>query len=320
MEKGVPDRFGYFPSFPHLATALPFNIMKKNIYALLILFITMVSCQKELKVEYPENDSKLTLNSVLSEGRTVSATLSSTLPYTNTGKSPFYKDGFITLYENGQLIDTLLPTDYTYRAQSEDTIWYYTSGHIVKAESSYRMLASRPGFDKVSATTRIPKKALVKNIRHTILNSFEEVLEIEIEDPESQHSFFMIEMASVDPLRDSTIATLISEDPTVELYSYFGLLKMPLDPERGEIAFFTDEYFISGKKKVILRARLDYSSGNVNQIIVYSSSEDYYEYTRSFAINSAFAENPFAEPIRVKTNVENGFGIVGGLSLQIINL
>lgn len=286
----------------------------------LILQTLLISCVKEIDLNYPESKAKLTLNAVISQGRPVSATVSSTLPYTNTGNSPFYKDALITFYENGILVDTLKPTEYRYRSESQDTIWYYTSNYAVKVQNRYKMVVVKSGFNKISAATYIPTRVVLNRITHTQQSNLVESVEIEIEDPESGDNFFMIELRYVDPPNDSIAAELTSEDPTVELYSYFGILKMPLDPETGDMAFFSDEFFTDNNKTIRLTAQFNVSPSRVNQVIIYSASEDYYEYVRSFEINKAFSENPFAEPIRVKTNVENGFGILGGVTTTIFNL
>ena len=49
-------------------------------------------------------------------------------------------------------------------------------------------------------------------------------------------------------------------------------------------------------------------------VILSTVSEGQYRYTRSVDLQYENDGNPFAEPVQVYTNVENGFGIMAGSS------
>ena len=49
-------------------------------------------------------------------------------------------------------------------------------------------------------------------------------------------------------------------------------------------------------------------------------SEAYYEYLKTARLHDESRENPFAEPLNVYGNVENGYGIFAGYSSQTFEL
>ncbi len=283
---------------------------------ILSFMIISISCTKELDIDFPDHKSQLTLNCVITAGENIRASLTSTLPYEAVGMSPYYKDVLITLYENGQLVDTLQLCESRYRQSENDTTWIFCTGYPTVVGNTYSCKAERKGFTAVHGATIMPEKGVITNIL-----SFEDEentipYEITLHDVEGDN-FYILYLIYEDPIIGVELAELTSVDPIVNLYANYGIFRLPTDETVGSKAYFTDTYF-SGKSKK-LKFRAYFPSGNeANGLVLYSVSKEYYDYALSREINSAAGENPFAEPSRIVSNVKNGFGLVGAINVTYI--
>ncbi len=293
--------------------------MGKSLLKISLLISICYSCTKEIDIDYPEMPKQLNLNSVLTAGQSVTASLSSTLPFGEGGLSPSYKNGLITLIENGVLIDTLKICGATFRPSANDTAWTYCSNHIVKQENEYELRAYVNGFPEVSGKTYIPKKAIVHKILSEEDGDEGVPFEIQMEDPDADENFYILEMRYEAFGVDSTIGYLSTTDPTLNLYSsaQLGVPQFRNNRSDANKMFFTDKYFDGNIKKLVLRVDFDYGV-EANKLVLRSVSKQHYEYYRNLEINKGVANNPFSEPLRVKSNVTNGFGLVGGVNETVV--
>ena len=52
-------------------------------------------------------------------------------------------------------------------------------------------------------------------------------------------------------------------------------------------------------------------------VYLISASEDYFRYKRTYSLQEESSGDPFAQPVNVYNNIENGFGIVAGYSEDV---
>lgn len=300
-----------FPNLLSLKSA-PITLL-----GLMIFSVLLAACQKEIDVDYPESGGQLTLNSVLSPGDSVWATVSSTLAFEDTTANPYFKDAEITLYEDGELVDTLKVCARRYRITQGDSVFIYCSHQPVKAAREYELRAFKAGYPEVRGKTTVPVRASVEYI-HNLPEDGGRQYKVTLQDKEDDENYFMLQLLRRSdlppPLGRDQVAELTTTEPGVSLYSYFGILKLPTDPERGNTAYFNDEYFTGGQHTLQFEA--DFSSDEkANKVKLYTVSREYFRYVRALSINSALAEHPFSDPVRVPDNIENGFGLVGAATV-----
>ena len=287
----------------------------RQLLQIALLLIT-VSCIKEIKVDHPSMEKLLTLNCVLREGYPVRASLSSTMAYGTPGFSPYYNDGLIVLSENGNVVDTLVICEKEFLQASLDTIWYYCSSHPIKAGKTYQVKASKSGFSTVSGETTIPAKPKIIKIESTEDNDFGDLYEIVIEDTEPGKNFYIIQMRIRDFNGDIVTTQLTTADPTISIYQSSIPFQLPINDVTGSTAYFTEQYFVNNRRTIKLRATLT-DLNKANEVLLISATEEYFNYRRAIDINTAVGENPFSEPVHFKSNVDKGFGIVGGESINL---
>lgn len=291
--------------------------MKSTAFYTALFLLIFSSCVKEIDMDFPDAESKLTLSCILQPGEVIKAHLTSTVPFSQVNGSPYYRDGLITLYENGKLVDTLSVCEGRFRESQHDTAWIYCSSYPVTQGNTYLVKAVKAGFPEIHGTTTIPQKGKVIDIQSFDDDEFGEPFEIVVQDAGSGHHFYLLEIRSNDGTTQPLIADLASDDPTISLFSQIGVLQLPNEERIGTKAFFTDEYFSGNTKKIKVRASFA-GIGEANEVLLYSVSKEYYDYVKTLAINRAVGESPFSEPLPVKTNVNNGFGLVGSVNVTTI--
>ena len=104
-------------------------------------------------------------------------------------------------------------------------------------------------------------------------------------------------------------ANLNTEDLLVEEFQQFG-----------QSFVFNDKLFNGNHYKFTFGPSHTVYNGNIGDnyesvyFILRNVSREYYLYKRSFALHEWVQGNPFAEPVPVFTNIENGFGIFAGFN------
>ena len=53
---------------------------------------------------------------------------------------------------------------------------------------------------------------------------------------------------------------------------------------------------------------------------LHNISQDYYYYRRSLELYNQSSDNPFAQPVQVYSNIENGFGIFAGAQVNYFDI
>ena len=138
--------------------------MKNKTIYLLLIVLSQMSCTQFIDLNDDSIEPILVLNSVITPDSTIKVEV-----YRNASiyevKKMAVKNAEILLYENGQELDKLKleyhVTENPYYEEEGgeqfDTTFFYTSANaIAKQGCSYKITASAPGFDAVSAETTIP--------------------------------------------------------------------------------------------------------------------------------------------------------------------
>lgn len=148
-------------------------------------------------------------------------------------------------------------------------------------------------------------------------------IRLRIQDPPGEKNHYQIRMIA--PARSgerdlyfstrdpSIIADNRIEDPVIDGVEAFS----------GTAPFFKDVLFDGQAHEI----ELSYAEGVVLasrerllRVQVLYVSETYYKHLRSALLHEHTQENPFAEPVNIYSNVENGYGVFAGYSSQTFEL
>lgn len=254
-------------------------------------------------------------------------------------------DATVDIYEGDSFLTSL-----TQKSQSAE----YVSPIGISPEEgkSYRIEVNSPEFGKASATGSMPKhikvlQAFISNESYFEGSESEEWNEqveitIEIEDIADEDNFYY---ATIEPILEDDSENIpfwnrcfVSSDPVFdedEFSDPFFEVEEETSPIFcGGLTTFTDLLFKGERRSIkvyinkyeLYEYIYDPTTGesieNLRDIrlVIGSMSQELYNYKRSAKSQYWNQDNPFAEPIRVYSNIEGGIGIFGGLTEESIIL
>ncbi len=282
--------------------------MKKYLPILLIGIIS--GCELVVDVDIPLEQSQLVLNSFFTPDSVWKAKVSLSRHILDDGPYPFVEDAEIIVFDGDNAIDTL-----TY-----DSLGYYKSNSGGPVHNrSYTIRASAPGYNVVQSTSSCPK---------AVTAEFSSLQSGIGEYQEPVHSFTVTFNDA--PGKDFYQVMAIGESRYVNPYTGQGFVNRfnarlwsddpGIDDEEianNEGFFFSDALFDGQTFSVNVKMSPNYwgTQAKVKYYIFFRLvNEDLYRYKTTSLLQNYTSGDPFAQPVKVYNNIDNGFGIFAGYS------
>jgi Domain of unknown function (DUF4249) len=282
--------------------------MKKFSYAfaLLMTFLSL-GCDQIVDIDLPEVKPQLVVNLIFNTDSIWMArvTLSQNLdePY-----SPIAAPGTkVLIEENGQVIDSL-------RQIQGDT--FVSAGNLKPVPGrTYTVRASAPGYADVAGTETVPfpiGPTAASWRDSTSIDQFGQVtgeFKFAIDDPAGTHNYYMLSVVTRDTIIYWNQVYSQSQDPQL-VYNW-----------RCSGHLIDDATFDGRSREFVLPI---YSYTNDPMVrrdyffILNTITESLYLYLETSVDYDNASGNPFAEPVRVYSNMPGGMGIFGGYSPRVI--
>ncbi len=275
--------------------------MKK--LALLVSFISLIACEREIDYQIPDPGTKIVLDGTLEAERAASLYLSESV-YSLSNEDPATRNDFMV---------ELLPSDtnapLTMRwieiNQVGEPRYVYNSLESIEAGRSYSLKVQDQSLPDLEVSVRVPEYPVLRNISY---DKDTKNLEFEIRDNGNQANYYMItvERLGRDQITHSSI------DPILEFLEFDIFIGDDFDGRfYGTRSFCTDETFNGGNRKFSIRVE-DWgslNSGDSFNLRIHNISESYYrhEITKAAYFNS---DGFFSEPVQIHSNVDGGYGIM----------
>jgi len=316
--------------------------MNNFIKIIAILFITssfFYSCSEPIDINIDDAQKKIVLNSLISTDSTIKLNLTKSIGVLDVDKDfKFISTATVKLFENNIFKEEM----------QFDTLGYYTSSIYPKIGNTYKVTVKYSPLQSVSATTSIEDVVPISNISNEAF--FDERVETWY-DSDTEEPFdttiqslnnIQVEMSFNDPAETEnyyllTFSALMPEYKSYPPYYepvFVGYKMTSVDYDTQNMSWenyfsmnnfsgyaISDELF-NGSSKTI-KAEL-YMGGNygmpnavrVDTVFVnlHSINKEFYQFIISYSKYDDVEGNPFAEPVNIKSNVENGFGFFSGYS------
>jgi len=283
---------------------------------LLSIVLFLAACELTVVVDLPEQEPKLVINSLYSKDSTwvVNLTLSKGMYDTSWTYQPV-SNAQVRLFKDGNWLQ-----DLSYDAVAQA---YTSNNNLPEPGAAYRLEVTAPGFSgTISADDTLPQTVPIHSLEFQRdawqkNGKFMSDLKIRFQDP-AGWQYYALELYALDTLGGNVWLSpcFTSDDPVFNQGSIGGPVAGN-DNEYCERVYFSDQ-LIGGKdytlKISINSENLEYSQFIV--VVLYSLSRNYYYYNISRDLQFDTKYNPFAEPVMVFSNIQNGLGIFGGYSLS----
>ncbi len=283
----------------------------------ILLLISFTSCDEDRfsstkVIEFPDHISKLAVTSHLSAPDFDSSNVK--LPTVFVGNSlgivedkeySIFPDASVQLYKDGDLL-----YDFTY---DENNNIYIGPEDPALTQGTYRLDVSADGFDALSTIQVMPSKANIigatyefEKVPFDFDDDLYDLMKVKINDPGDEENFYAYDVFfEVKSGFNGEIYTndvySMSDDPLVE-YGYNVGEIIP------DITFNGNSYDL----RLLQQSSWALNGGDelvAVKVVIYTLTKDYYIYETTRSLNSDAQGNPFAEPVLVHSNFENGFGV-----------
>ncbi len=284
----------------------------KLLFSVFLVFLQFVSCSKKVKIDLPEPSYRLVMFSALNPSDSITASLGIVHSLDEEFQYSYddttvISQGYITLYENEQPVDTLF---YDGRTKK------FLSSYYPAVGKTYKLVAHLPGEDPAEGSTRIPSSpgASVVSARFTTDNNTTgSLLELTYHFPRSsgQPDYFLIRAYNIN-------TQVVANKIPLRLYV----------PEMNEDYARVDYFLFKGEDLDATRnVTLFYQTWGVNfsvdslSIEISRLSESAYKYMLTKNANSG-ADNfiSTSDKENIYYNVKNGYGTVMSYHTQTINM
>ncbi len=281
-----------------------------------LLFFTLfvvLSCNKQVDINFPDDKSKLVVNSTFSDNGFMVVKVYKTINY-NSNENKYVEDATCKLFCDDVFVENLV--------HHEQGI--YKSTIVPIKGKKYSIEVSASGFKTVMAESRIPviSTKISLDTIHTVIFDPNDGLGVyytkgilKIIDDTVRQNFYLTKLKLVYPDGEiyNPITKYRSDEPTL---TDNGLLNY-----KPSLLLYNDIYF--HKVDNFLVFEYDFPVWFEDTLLLITTTKfitkDYYEYAKSTIIqmnNQGSSDNLFAigEPITVYSNIKNGYGIFAGYS------
>jgi hypothetical protein len=282
---------------------------------ILALTIFMTSCYSTTEVELPLDKQFLVINSInFQPDSTWLIEVSKSQPFLSTSNHEAIENAQVYIKDEDGVEIQLEPVVINTRT-------YYASHHKPEIEKRYELSVHSPGFGSVKANSEIPNPQAISNLKIEVDSTYlKEVLENLKNNPGYPVNFtkhVLCKASFSDPPNDKNFYEL-------RLFSGYtsttGTLKhielQFLDLNGARVTYLTEDTQFNGfvKSFEFYIPIANFLSSKKIYVSLRVLSPDYFSYQHTKSLQDGLSEDPFAQPVIVHNNIENGAGIFAGFS------
>lgn len=282
--------------------------MRKTLnYLALLPLLFLLSCEQIIPIDLPEQAPVLVVNATFTPDSVWQARVTSSQSIQVQDEPKAVTNAMVLILEDGAVIDTL--------AHVADDLYTSASGLKPLAGRTYTLRATAPGFAETTGSDIAPVAVVPTNIAwrdSVIVSQFGEAygeFSFSIDDPAGADNYYVLTVLQIDTFIELP-------DTYIYVYPVYVQVQDPVleyDVNSGGI-LFQDETF-DGTRRVIRVQINQYEREYGLMFFALSTvSESYYKYVQTLSSYSETAFNPFAEPVRVHSNMTAGMGVFAGFS------
>jgi Domain of unknown function (DUF4249) len=291
----------------------------------LMLFIgaALMSCNSPI-TELPEMPQRLVLNGAAENGKPWAIKLSVSQGILYNGPDERIENAKLSIYENGQLMETV--TSLSVGGQGPA---FNFANAVPIPGNTYRIEAAYKTLEPIYSTFVQPMPVPVDSVSVTILGrnpnptiGTDIQLRVYIDDPPGPNYYVMTAKKQNEDGRFAQHLQLTFLDPAYEAESFV------FDPNSVRYIMAFDDSKFDGKKEYF-----DFSSSYFNDrgdpssiplthyaVFLQNLTKEYYEYLKAMHLQTNTRHDPFSQPVPVKGNVENGYGMFSGYTQTVKTL
>lgn len=310
--------------------------MKK--YLPIFLLFSIISCETVLDIELPEEPNSLVINGIVPADSTWLFRVTASIhPLDNDYIASFIAvdNAEVSITNSTGENTTLTYNEYPPKyidCDFEDCnrYGYYSAENKPApiAGETYTIKVKAPGYPEATSTIQLPLPVQVEALDIRVPSFYGTNSEpsgaFSLTDIAGEKNYYIFELYNLIKQRRTIYDdeyNVIGYD-TVDIYEKGELSSPDASVINSSVSGFdsndfkpylliNDELFEGSKHEINFKSRIyTVSSENKFTFVLKHISEDYYKYLLSYESYDYADGNPFAEPVQVFSNIENGLGII----------
>jgi hypothetical protein len=297
-----------------------------------IALLSLLSCETVVDVPPPPHTPQLVAQGFFTPDSLWIVRVTRTTPFTAATPPAFLQDASVEVWEDGQLLA---------RPALTDSGTYVAAGRGAQPGHTYTLRVSAPDHVSIEGHDRLPAPPEVTAFHEQVIPPLDSTtrryrtrVEVTLQDPPAEDNYYGLLVVqarwSVDPATGQVLPLLPSlfpfesEDAALE-ESALDVLNQ--DAHTYLEAFFSDDPFQGNAHTFAFDLQYDAPIPGAGleiqrawAVVLLSVSEDLYRYWKTAGQQALTNENPFAEPLRVHSNMTNGFGVFAGFQYRLYPL
>ncbi len=285
--------------------------MKKYISIFFVFVLLLTSCNSDVIVELPEPDRKLAFYSITQEDHLWEGRLSLSEAILKPFDSRPVTNGTIKLYEDDVFIESL-----SFANEDPDGALYKATTAKPKAGKRYRMEVTAPPYPSLVTEYVHPQPVTIESFEFKLMGPGSY--------PGTNNINFKV--GFTDPPGNNYYEVVIAGDTNtkpdvVEYGTYLGLTFVDPAYKNNTASYYLlpaifDDTYFNGQSVVFEFESQVFSNPEIKRYFVYlrTISKDLYWYLKTSTLQRDTRDDPFSQPVKVENNIENGYGIFGGVT------
>jgi hypothetical protein len=286
--------------------------MKK--YFTFILIISLCGCELIVDVDIPVEKRAIVLNSFFNPDSTWKAKVSLNRHILDNDPYPIITNALVIISDGDTPIDTLKP----------DLLGYYRSDNgRPQAGRNYTVKAVTSQYGEASSTSLCPQPVVASfsGLQKTLTSNGqpEYAVKIYFKDEPGLNFYQISAIGEYSFTNPNTGQGFLNRSDLYVWSDDDGIDDEEIPNNEG--FFFPDALFDGQNFSVNVKMRPNMWGGSAKTtfyIYFRSLSVDYYKYKVTSLLQNYTSGDPFAQPVKVFSNIENGSGIFGGYSQSVV--
>lgn len=308
--------------------------MKNILFILIAFFFIFSSCEKKLDIDLPDSDKKIVVNGIVNPDSLMKVRISKSLNVLDNGNVEYLSDAVVKLYKDDVLMEEL----------NNMNSGYFMSSVFPEINANYKLTIDYSGLTSVNSEIQL-KKAVnivsVDTVSEVRINNYGDGyidtsyimhFEIKIKDDADKSDYYFLSLRAIIPVYDfidDEYVIIASEETNMFFESDDHVFRnsewFTLDGMQGIV--FTDEMFNGNEYSfdiehyIFKNDEFDYKQlGTMYYVKLLTVTEDVFNYISSYNLNQQTLYDPFAQPVQIYSNIENGLGIFSGYTMSVDSL
>lgn len=304
-----------------------------RLLAVFVFAMLLFSCSKEISVDIPEKPTRLVVESTLvpytTNGKYLGIKVSSSQHIFDTASTMPVINAEVLLYKDGALMASLV---YDSAQQFYPLGFGPMQGPL--AGESYRLEVSATEYQSVYAETYIPARVSIDSAIIDRIGLFDDSglvyskLTLNFTDPSEQENYYEIVVTSIGlEYKASAYRLMKSFEPLIVSEPHYPD-ETRLELKNPKQLLFNDKTFNGSQIELDfyylasqITGGVHLLNGEILSVQLRNISREYYLY-KSTMLHSSFNRKDdiiygLGEPLNVRSNVENGYGIFAGFNNDV---